>query len=164
MRKSHRSKSYWIETTLTSKELLSIIQSEYQVENNLISHRMSWYVASQSFLMASFAVSGGAKHSFPWLTTLIPALGIVTSIITFFALLAAIGAIRNIYDYRESVLSRDSTLQKIEIFTKRHRLKRDTTWLKFWFRIGWIDTLGLLPPVLTPVIFFAAWITAFSLK
>jgi hypothetical protein len=66
---------------LKSKELYELIDQEVHREHNLISNRMTWYVTSQSFLMAAFAVSGSSNHKFEWLSKpFLPVLGILTSL------------------------------------------------------------------------------------
>jgi hypothetical protein len=65
-------------------DIFLILQSEIQSEHNLIANRMTWYVTSQSFLMAAFAISGGKDYSFKWLANhFIPCLGLATSLVTF---------------------------------------------------------------------------------
>lgn len=46
-------------STKDAKHLIEIVHREIHYEHGLISNRMSWYVTSQSFLMAAFAVVGG---------------------------------------------------------------------------------------------------------
>lgn len=145
---------------MNSKEIFEIVHREMHHEHNLISNRMSWYVTSQSFLMAAFAVSGGANHSFHWLAKpFLPTLGIVTSLISWFSLIAAVKAMNRVIEYRQNLLSKDHELKRLTPFFERTR-KQNESWLEFMKRVGWIHLAGLLPPVITPLIFLVAWIIA----
>ncbi len=46
---------------MNSKEIFEIVHREIQHEHNLISSRMSWYVTSQSFLMAAMSYSTASQ-------------------------------------------------------------------------------------------------------
>jgi hypothetical protein len=64
---------------VTEETVLEAYHREIQAEHALISHRMSWYAASQSFLFTAFAIAGGA-NDWKWFFMLgMPALGIALS-------------------------------------------------------------------------------------
>lgn len=144
------------------KEIFEIVHREIQHEHNLISNRMSWYVTSQSFLMAAFAVSGGANHSFQWLARpFLPILGIVTSLISWLSLIAAVAAMNKVGTYRKKILDQDNELKNLTPFSERFK-KDDENWFIFMTRVGWIHLAGLSPPVVTPLIFLIAWVIALT--
>lgn len=154
------SSKWWSDYNINSREIFEIVDREIHYEHNLISHRMTWYVTSQSFLMAAFAVSGGNGHQFVWLAKpLIPILGIVTSLIIWFSLIAAIEAMRRLKVYKNEIFRQDEYLQKLDPFNLRFRKEKEN-WLKFMLRVGWIHCIGLSPPIVIPLIFLIAWIIA----
>jgi hypothetical protein len=136
---------------LKSKELYELIDQEVHREHNLISNRMTWYVTSQSFLMAAFAVSGSSNHKFEWLSKpFLPVLGILTSLITFGSLLAALTAMNQLKESKKDILKKCETLQEINPFKERFMEDKHL----------WIHVLGMTPPVSIPIIFLTAWIIA----
>jgi hypothetical protein len=151
---------WWSDCEINSRELFEIINREVHYEHNLISNRMTWYVTSQSFLMAAFAVSGGNGHQFIWLAKpLIPILGIVTSLVIWLSLIAAVEAMHRLKDYKNRIFRQDKYLQKLDPFNLRFR-KKTENWFKFTIRVGWIHYIGLSPPVVIPPTFLIAWIIA----
>ena len=88
---------YWKDYQMNSKEIYELIDQEIHREHNLISNRMTWYVTSQSFLMAAFAVSGGQGNSVSCSFKLsLPILGISISIIILASLIAALTAMQKL--------------------------------------------------------------------
>ena len=155
-------KKWWSDYKMNSKEIFEIVHREIQHEHNLISSRMSWYVTSQSFLMAAFAVSGGANHSFQWLARpFLPILGIVTSLISWLSLIAAVEAMNRVSKYRKDILDQDNELQNLAPFSTRFQ-QNNENWFNFMKRVGWIHLAGLSPPVVTPLIFLIAWVIALA--
>jgi hypothetical protein len=159
---SSTSLKWWSDCKINSRELFEMVDREIHYEHNLISHRMTWYVTSQSFLMAAFAVSGGYNHRFVWLAKpLIPILGVVTSLIIWFSLIAAIEAMRRLKVYKNEIFRQDNYLQNLNPFNLRFRKEKEKeNWFKFMIRVGWIHYIGLSPPVVIPLIFLIAWIIA----
>ena len=133
---------------LIPKELYELVDQEVHREHSLISHRMTWYVTSQSFLMAAFAVSSSQNHSFKWLSTLfLPILGILTSLITLGSLIAALVAMSEFKEQKKHILDISLQLQRITPFKDRFLLGKRR----------WIHVLGMTPPVLIPMIFLFSW-------
>ncbi|WP_072925471.1 hypothetical protein [Microcystis aeruginosa] len=58
------------EENLKSIEYYGLIDQEIHREHNLIANRMNWYVTSQSFLMAAFAISGNNNYRLGFLALL----------------------------------------------------------------------------------------------
>ena len=115
-------------------------EAEIHWEHTLISHRMSWYVASQSFLLTAFAIAMGPQNilreTAKWL---MPLLGVTVSVVTWLAIVAAGVSMHNL--------------------RKRQReLHSDEEFLKFWHqRSALIPMAGVLPGMLLPPVFLAAW-------
>jgi hypothetical protein len=62
----------------SKKDVLDAYCREIQAEHTLISHRMSWFSTSQSFLFTAFAISGSPNNEWNHLLSfLMPILGIV---------------------------------------------------------------------------------------
>jgi hypothetical protein len=65
----------------TDFNILENFRNEIQTEHTLISHRMSWYVTSQSFLVAAYAISFNQGHEgFHFFSLALPILGGILSI------------------------------------------------------------------------------------
>ncbi|MBE5229586.1 MAG: hypothetical protein INR81_10935 [Microcystis aeruginosa PMC 728.11] len=96
------------EENLKSIEYYGLIDQEIHREHNLIANRMNWYVTSQSFLMAAFAVSGNNNYRLGFLSISLPILGIVTSCIIGASLYAAIKAMNQLKSEKNASLSRIS--------------------------------------------------------
>ncbi len=124
-----------------AKHLIEIVHREIHYEHGLISNRMSWYVTSQSFLMAAFAVVGGYLHNFPWLAKwFIPPLGILISFVTLVSIGAAVLVMSRLRRKEKDLIDRYDPQSPFRLLRKQtHRL-------------------GLLPPVSVPLLFLIAWI------
>src|ERR1051325_11188359 len=124
-----------------AKCLIEIIHREIHYEHGLISNRMSWYVTSQSFLMAALAVVGGYLHNFQWLAKwLIPPLGILISIVTFVSIIAAVMVMSKLRNEEKCLIDKHDPKSPFKLLRKQtHRM-------------------GLLPPISVPSLFLIAWI------
>ncbi|MFM7788069.1 MAG: hypothetical protein ACKO90_07870, partial [Microcystis panniformis] len=80
---------------------------------------MNWYVTSQSFLMAAFAVSGNNSYRLGFLSVSLPILGILTSFIIGASLYAAIKAMNQLKSEKKSILDQDEYLGNISTFKAR---------------------------------------------
>ena len=128
-------------STKDAKDLIEVVHREIHYEHGLISNRMSWYVTSQSFLMAAFAVVGGAGHNFLWLAKgLIPPLGIVISLIIWISLLAALVAMHRLRAKERALINLHDSTSPFGSLHKRTHLA------------------GMSPPALVPFVFLIAWI------
>ena len=146
---SSKIQKYWQHYEMNSKEIYELIDQRIYREHNLISNRMTWYVTSQSFLMAAFAVSGGQGNSVSRLFKLIlPILGMLISLIILASIIAAWKAMQKLGNYRREILKADGYLQRIEPFKSRFMDGK----------YSWINYLGVSPPILMPLLFLIAWI------
>lgn len=109
-------------------------------EDDLINHRMSWCVGSNSFLIAAYVIAGNAPNGVPYYdTTLIRYLvsisGCVLSTLYFTSILAAYIAIRN---WQNTV----ETEFRIHLFSPKA-----------------IAISGSIASVTSPVFLFSIWAT-----
>lgn len=100
------------EPAVTPEQYYAIIRQQIEHEDNLIGQRLSWLVASQSFLFTAYAITvsnAGPNHApalidmMRLLTWLIPVTAILTSGLIYAAIVAgtiAIARLRGLYhDY-----------------------------------------------------------------
>ena len=139
---------------LTTRDLYDLLQREIHFEHTQVASRMSWYVTSQSFLFAAFAVSGSSGHRFAWLSGLIPWLGILTSLLIGFALIAAIESLGRLRAYRREIVQGDAALLALGWLS---RSRQQESWLQHFNHKAWIHGLGLAPPLLMPWLFLIGW-------
>ena len=124
-----------------AKCLIEIIHREIHYEHGLISNRMNWYVTSQSFLMAAFAVVGGYQNNFLWLAKwFIPPLGILISIVTLVSISAAIMVMSRLRNEEKCLIEKHDPKSPFKLLRKETHL------------------MGLLPPVSVPPLFLMVWI------
>jgi hypothetical protein len=127
---------------LTTEQFI-FLREEIRHEDNLINQRLSWLVSSQSFLLTGFAIAlnGPVQSKFPdyekltiALVDLLPAAGILTCILSFITIWAA--------------LIRMKTIRQLAGHTRPPHMPpvhgTDLT-----------RKMGLSGPVLTPLIFLA---------
>jgi hypothetical protein len=120
-------------------ERFELIHKEIHREHGLISNRMSWYVTSQSFLVAAFAVGGNYNYRFQWMSRFIPVLGIAITLLIGLSILAGVGAMMRL---RKQEFAISNVFEDAPIY------------------LHW---LGMAAPCLIPVILLSAWITALVL-
>jgi hypothetical protein len=135
--------------------LFEIVPREIHFEHAQIATRMSWYVTSQSFLFAAFAISGSAGHRFCWLSRLMPWLGIFTSLLIGLALLAASESLGRLRAYRREIVQGDGALSGLSPLL---RTRQEESRLVHFKRKAWIHGLGLAPPLLMPWLFLFCWL------
>lgn len=124
-----------------AKCLIEIVHREIHYEHGLISNRMGWYVTSQSFLMAAFAVVGGDLHNFLWLAKwFIPPLGIFISIVTLVSISAAVMVMSRLRNEEKCLIEKHDPQSPFRLLRKH------------------THGMGLLPPVSIPSLFLIAWI------
>jgi len=124
-----------------AQRLIEIVHREIHYEHGLISNRMSWYVTSQSFLMAAFAVVGGYMHSFPWLAKwFIPPLGMLISVVTLVSIGAAIRVMSELRNEEKCLRNKHDPRSPFKLLRKHTHV------------------MGLLPPVSVPLLFLIAWL------
>lgn len=131
-------------------EQYQIFRNRIEHEDNLVMQRLSWLMASQSFLFTAYAIVtnglttsttiGGnvfVNHLFV-LARIIPIVALLNSLLILLSILAALKAIRELRDeYRR----KPETLGVIPLQTSRST-----------------RTLGLSAPVLLPLLFLAVWL------
>jgi hypothetical protein len=131
-------------------ERYQIFRNRIEHEDNLIMQRLSWLMASQSFLFTAYAIvtnglaslSGGGGNAFvnhlSTLARIIPMVALLNSLLILISILAALKAIRELRDgYRKQ----PEILGIIPLQTSRTA-----------------RTLGLSAPVLLPLLFLAVWL------
>jgi hypothetical protein len=142
------------------KEKLDFFHKEGQFEHQLIAHRMTWYVTSQSFLMAAFAASGSNQNYLQDLFGLfIPLLGIVISVIIWISLRAADSSMKKLKDAEKKIITEFiQELEKKDQATESTELKEWKDLQKVWYADhDPIHFQGMLPPRVIPGLFTGAW-------
>jgi hypothetical protein len=128
---------------LSSSFECQMIRDEIRSEFGLIANRLSWYVTSQSFLVTAFAISRGIGFNwFSWFSTLLPALGLISSVMIFPSIVAASKTI-------------DLWHQRYKQFLEQNPEFKQAFDLH---RPSWIHTLSLLFPTLIPPLFGLFWV------
>ena len=126
-----------LKSDLTYTEILKTVRDELQAEHTLISNRISWYVTSQSFLMAAFAVSLSTTFSndssqLYFFHNAIPFLGIIISVLIWLGVVAAASAQSKLQEIQEFIVNEyrvnkesavaitQSNWQRIRVFSKAY--------------------------------------------
>ena len=126
-----------LKSDLTYTEILKTMRDELQAEHTLISNRISWYVTSQSFLMAAFAVSLSTTFSndssqLYFFHNAIPFLGIIISVLIWLGVVAAASAQSKLQEIQEFIVNEyrvnkesavaitQSNWQRIRVFSKAY--------------------------------------------
>jgi hypothetical protein len=136
---------------MNETDVLKVVRAEIHQEHTLISYRMSWYVASQSLLIAAYGVIfSQASSSAAILLDWMPWLGVLTSILTFASVVAALWA-QAIVAAKEQELVGILRRQAPEI---ADHYVACTCARKYGM---WIHRLGVSPAVLIPFVFMAMW-------
>jgi len=121
------------------------IRDEIRAEHSLIANRLTWYVTSQSFLVTAFTISRGNSFTWhPWFsTTLLPLIAFLSSVFVFPSIVGARNTIKLWH-------------LKQKEFLRRHADFQEAFQLE---RASWIESQGLLFPLMMPLIFAAFWLT-----
>jgi hypothetical protein len=131
-------------------ERYQLFRSRIEHEDNLILQRLSWLMASQSFLFTAYAIvtnglanppAAGANifvNRLSALARIIPIVGLLNSLLILVSILAALKAIREL---RCGYQRQPGTLDVIPLQTSRTA------------RVS-----GLAAPVLLPLLFLAVWL------
>jgi hypothetical protein len=120
------------------------IRNEIRAEHSLIANRLTWYVTSQSFLVTAFAISRGAGFTWhSWFsTTLLPLVAFASSLLVFPSVVGARNTIRLWHGKQKDFFARHPEFQAA--FDLQ--------------RASWIESQGLLFPIVIPLIFAAFWV------
>jgi len=123
-------------------DFYSLIRSRIEHEDTLMTQRLSWLIASQSFFFTAYAivtVNNDGDVELHQLPTLIPLVALITSVLILFTILAALLAIRSLRQNYNATTPPDPALPPIQ--TPIH-----------------IRLLGLTAPLLLPLLFLAVWL------
>src|SRR4051812_34673596 len=131
-------------------ERYQLFRSRIEHEDNLIMQRLSWLMASQSFLFTAYAIVTNGMTTSPMtggnlfvgrlltLARIIPVVALVNSLLIFVSITAALKAIREL---RHSYRLLPETFDVIPLQTSKSA-----------------RVLGLSAPVLLPLLFLAVWL------
>lgn len=136
--------------SLSPLECYQVFRNRIEHEDNLIIQRLSWLMASQSFLFTAYAiVTNGLTgslassanilvHRLLTLEQIIPIVALLNSLLIAFSIFAALIAINQLrYGYKK----RTAALRTLPLQTSRAP-----------------RVMGLAAPVLLPLLFFAVWL------
>lgn len=135
--------------TISPLERYQVFRSRIEHEDNLIMQRLSWLMASQSFLFTAYAiVSNGMsgltaanKNEFTnHLTTLARIVPIVALLNSLLIALSIFGALKAIRELRDEYRKQPQTLEIAPLQTSRVARR-----------------MGLSAPILLPLLFLAVW-------
>lgn len=136
---------------ISALERYHILRDQIQHEDNLVTQRLSWLMASQAFLFSAYAIllnaperamSPFSRQQQEWLITAIPALAVGSAALIYVSILAGVRALHNLHGDAERICGRaraDSTLPPIQgtAFTR---------------------LAGLTSPMLVPPLFISVWL------
>ena len=137
---------------LSVVQYYNIIRGQVENEDNLMMQRLNWFITSQSFLFSAYAIDVTSLFSSPPLATsdvydtrqllriLIPLVAIITSAVILVTICAGVLAMHNLRGlFQKHVRECDcSELPPVHGFRQ--------TW-----------ALGLVAPLVLPVVFLAVW-------
>jgi hypothetical protein len=135
---------------ISSLERYQLFRNRIEHEDNLIMQRLSWLMASQSFLFTAYAITTNGMSTSSSLTgnvflarlsslgRIIPIVALLNSLLIFVSILAALKAIREL---RCGYQQHPGVWEIIPLQTSR--VARAS---------------GLSAPVLLPLLFFAVWL------
>jgi hypothetical protein len=137
---------------LSPLEYYTVIRNRIEHEDNLIMQRLSWLLASQSFLFTAYAIALSGLSSAPLAATnalmgqekllfqLLPIVGILTCGLIYLSIIAAVQAIRLLrQSYRSRFGPEETSLSEIMVATPIRRL-------------------GLAAPLWLPPVFILVWL------
>src|SRR4051812_34736202 len=90
------------EPQLSPTELYRIVRSQLEHEDNLVSQRLSWLLAAQSFLFTAYAISLNGplqlrvERLANKLTTVLPLVGLCTAVLLWITILSGVFAMRKL--------------------------------------------------------------------
>lgn len=136
--------------SLSLMELYRIVRAQIEHEDNLVSQRLSWLLASQSFLFTAYAITlnGPLQSHFKTfesnaelLVSLLTVVGIVSALLIWISVLAGISAMRKLkFDFEHRVgTALPEGIPPIQTTGRTLRA-------------------GQLGPVLIPLLFITAWL------
>ena len=131
-----------------TQQLFETIRSEIKHEDDLIGQRVSWFTASQAFLLTALAIAHQGRTTLPTpsnnaLFPLIPIVALASSVLIFCGVIAGIAALSQWRAHLRDLMERRPDLP---------RLMND----------GWIMAMGWSAPVALPLVFIIAWVYLLS--
>jgi hypothetical protein len=127
-----------------ARQIFEIIRSEIKHEDDLIGQRVSWFTASQAFLLTALAIAHQGKATLPTpannaLFPLIPVVALCSSVLIFCGVVAGISALSQWRARFRDLVSRHPDAP---------RLLND----------DWIVAMGWSAPLVLPLVFIVAWV------
>ncbi|HXT12340.1 MAG TPA: hypothetical protein VN873_12320 [Candidatus Angelobacter sp.] len=135
---------------LSPLERYQVFRNRIEHEDNLVMQRLSWLMASQSFLFTAYAIVTNGMTNAPAtpgnvfvnhlvvLGRIIPVVALLNSLLIFISIVAALKAIHQLrFDYERH----PEILRTVPLQTSR-----------------FVRSLGLSAPVLLPLLFLAVWL------
>jgi hypothetical protein len=148
---------YEVANTPINEEMLRFrikrLDDQIRVEFDLIGHRMTWLVISQSFLFSAVSltvnnsVNPSAVKISELLRWLIPIIGIITCISVGLATFAARSVINKLKRQRDPLESQDPTDYQLESIGVRSS--------------SWEHKIGNIPSLILPWVLCIAWFLVF---
>ena len=129
-----------------SIQLYGLLRQQIEHEDGLMTQRLSWLVASQSFLFTAYAIVLNAPehaaspmhaHQQLYLLRSIPSVAICTDALIYVSLIAGVLALR---------------------LLRKHWRAQDAVSLPPLQGVPACRLLGLAPPMLLPLVFLVVWI------
>jgi hypothetical protein len=124
-------------------QIFDIIRSEIKHEDDLIGQRVSWFTASQAFLLTALAIAHQGQTTLPTPTNnalfpLIPIVALCSSILIFCGVVGGIAALSQWRARFRALVSRHPETPRV-------------------INDGWIVALGWSAPLALPLVFIVAW-------
>jgi len=138
------------ENTVTPLEQYHVVRAQIEHEDNLVSQRLSWLLASQSFLFTAYAITLNGPvqshvRSFETradkLLSLLTLVGVVSALLIWIAIVAGVIAMKRL---------RNGLHSRVGDLLPKGLPPIQTTGIPF--------LAGQLGPVLTPAIFLLVWL------
>lgn len=127
----------------------SMARARLEHEDGLIVSRLAWLMASESFLFTAYAIvlngTGSSRHG--RLMQLIPIVAIASSALIFVGIVAAVRAMAWIRGLLRARLPDETALGLPPLHTP-----------------GSIAALGLIAPLVLPIVFVAVWLYLLSIR
>ena len=125
-------------------QIFDIIRSEIKHEDDLIGQRVSWFTASQAFLLTALAIAHQGKTTLPTsannaLFPLIPIVALCSSILIFCGVVAGIAALSQWRARFRALLRENPDVPRV-------------------VNDGWIVVMGWSAPLALPLVFIVAWV------
>lgn len=128
----------------TQFDSYKVIRDEIKHEDDLIGQRVSWFTASQAFLLTALAIAHQGRAALPavgnnYLFPLVPIVALASCVLILCGVLAGIAALWRWRAMLRALSTRDPQMP---------RLVDDR----------WIVALGWSAPIVLPVVFIVAWV------